>query len=1026
MSAIKKSPTITRFLNLKEKSETPKPTIPPLKSKKNKIGTSQDGTITIELSTGEKYNGKIDDDMQVNGSGHLVFKDTEIGLLDYQGSFTKNRPDGFGELNLDDAKINYKGDFNNSKVEGMGRLTSNDVIYYGQWISNKFNGYGRIMKRNFALYEGLFIKDNRDGYGVEIYQNSDIYIGEFKKDNKSGIGIYMFFNGGFYYGFFKDNMRDGFGTLYDDKYRLLYIGYWNADKKAGRGIEYYINESKYNGYFEDNMRNGVGFMEYNKNLLYMGEWRNNMKHGVGKLDVNSKSVTGKFYNDQIVDSCFVDVSVFADKINSCEIEESMEEHLKNNNYMIKDQFLRGLHDLYKIIKDSLVDFVLQLVEIGLLRLKVYVILKNLFSKSAFENILEDIKLFLKYEPNMYYLESLWETSIAEMFRDKTDYNWNIWIIQESSKDSIFRDSIMNNDRRISGKSVRNDKIFIFNIVKIEETFKMMITNRIVKGENNLHDFEGILTNRGFELKYYSKDTQQLIKNIEYTIYPYFVTMDNGDKNYLMSLRLVMYSGDFYFYNDKSNPLSLIIFLNIDADNNIYSVGLDSVGAYIIAGEYDSQKKTGKFIQKYYQNYKIEYDAYLMDHDKIQGNWSTTNINGHFILRKNTSFKFANEVTSLMEILIKETDKSKNNIDISKIKDLSILLDSSIISVLISGSQGGILVFDQPKNETEDVNLFEMYKKKNNSNVNQKPGKDKKTITDSNVSATKLKENELTRVLSTRQRNTVMRLTNNSNDSTINTDNNGSKIKQPQTKISKSNLNDDFQRKLSTALRQLKQIDPTTDGLWQSRLTLLSEDITWVGHKTLLGKEDIFIIINLVMFEDRIEGLYIDEQDVSFELAGSYSARTKEFEIVGLSNDKTKTIKFKGEFNNLQLIGTLVKRPYNGPQMSFNAKMFGYDAKCDINIINSDSHFDNLPSILKIADNYFYAIVMIDKDYIFLNGQKSKNNFYKIDIKTMSKRLKNCSLIEVVEKNEEMQAKLSELNEKRFVFSSNDINLVIRY
>lgn len=42
--------------------------------------------------------------------------------------------------------------------------------------------------------------------------------------------------------------------------------------------------------------------------------------------------------------------------------------------------------------------------------------------------------------------------------------------------------------------------------------------------------------------------------------------------------------------------------------------------------------------------------------------------------------------------------------------------------------------------------------------------------------------------------------------------------------------------------------------------------------------------------DRIEGLFIDKNEIVYELAGSCSYRTKVFEIIGLSKDKTKTLK----------------------------------------------------------------------------------------------------------------------------------------
>lgn len=1030
MATLEKSASFKKFLNPK-KDVTPQMPIPsktntPLK---DKVEALDDGNIDILLSTGAHYKGKIDSVMQITGSGHLVFQDVELGLLDYQGNFLKNKPDGFGELNLEDAKISYKGNFNNNKVEGIGRLNSNDYIYYGQWIGNKFNGYGRIMKRDFALYEGLFVKDRREGCGVEIYKNSDVYLGEFKNDARCGLGTYFFQNGGFYYGFFKNNMRDGFGILYDKRSNILYRGYWKMDKKEGRGIEFYRNESKYNGYFENNMRNGIGFMEYNKNLLYMGEWRNNQKHGSGKLDVGKKSVMGKFFNDEIVDNCFIDASPFADKINNNQLEETMEEYLKNINYNFRDLFIRGLHDLYKILKDSLVEFVMKLVEMGQLRLKVYIVLRNLFSKAAFENILEDIKIFLKYEPNIHYLENLWEPSFAEIFRDKTDYNWNIWIIDESRKAVLFNDKHLDEDSVILGDTQRLSKTFVFTITKTEDTTDLIISHRIAKGESETTDFEGALTNSGFELRHYSKDTGELLKTLDYTIYPYFITLDDNGNNFILSTKVAMYSGEFYFYNDNSHPLNLVMFLSFDNKGNIYSVGLDSIGVFIIAGEYDKQKNTGRFVQKYFQDYKIEYESFLMTEDKIQGYWSTTNINGHFILRKNTSFKFSREVAALMEIIVRETDKLGNAFDLTKEPDVEVLLKSSIISVLIHESQGGIPEFGQPVKVDEDLSLFEKYKKKNDD---EQPAKTTTTKTKvdgkMNVTMESLCVKDNSKKLKNKSRkNSLMNYAKSKNESSINTSN-LSKLKNSGTPTNESHITeeDEFKRKLSKALKQLKQTESLQYNNWQHRFDLASENITWVGHRNILGKEEAFVIENLFILDDRIEGLYIDEKNIAFELAGSYSVRTKDFEIIGLSHDKTKTVKFKGDFRNFELSGTLINRSTNSPQQSFAARMFGYDAKCDIHILNEESSTNNLACILKVTDNYLYAIIVFDKDYVFLNGYKNKALHFNVEINTMSKKLKNCSLTQVLENEDPTSMQSCDNPEKKLSFISKEVTITIRY
>ena len=231
---------------------------------------------SIKVSQQALSNGK-------ESKRQLVLSNINNSLVIAQSRTSQNQPNG-SNMTSSQSKIaksmvpiNEPGLFLTStnvvdnKLEGTGKLNSEDYVYYGQWSESKFNGYGRITKRNFALYEGQFVNNRRDGYGVEIYVNSDIFIGQFKRDKKEGLGIYLFSTGGYYYGFFEKNFRDGFGTLYNRANRQTYTGYWKKDQRHGRGIEFYKNGSKYDGFFENDKRHGVGFMEYSKSLLYIGE-----------------------------------------------------------------------------------------------------------------------------------------------------------------------------------------------------------------------------------------------------------------------------------------------------------------------------------------------------------------------------------------------------------------------------------------------------------------------------------------------------------------------------------------------------------------------------------------------------------------------------------------------------------------------------------------------------------------------------------------------------------------------------------
>lgn len=52
--------------------------------------------------------------------------------------------------------------------------------------------------------------------------------------------------------------------------------------------------------------------------------------------------------------------------------------------------------------------------------------------------------------------------------------------------------------------------------------------------------------------------------------------------------------------------------------------------------------------------------------------------------------------------------------------------------------------------------------------------------------------------------------------------------------------------------------------------------------------------------DRIEGIFINKNEEIYELAGSCSYWTKEFEIIGMTKDKKKSLKIRGHLNGFKL------------------------------------------------------------------------------------------------------------------------------
>ena len=74
-----------------------------------------------------------------------------------------------------------------------------------------------------------------------------------------------------------------------------------------------------------------------------------------------------------------------------------------------------------IIKSSLYKYVLDLVNQGVLRVSLYIVLRNLFKRYGFQEIQQEIRLQLKFGCNVKSLKEFWEVAVAEFFRSKKDF-----------------------------------------------------------------------------------------------------------------------------------------------------------------------------------------------------------------------------------------------------------------------------------------------------------------------------------------------------------------------------------------------------------------------------------------------------------------------------------------------------------------------------------------------------------------------------------------------------------------------------
>ena len=499
------------------------------------------------------------------------------------------------------------------------------------------------------------------------------------------------------------------------------------------------------------------------------------------------------------------------------------------------------------------------------------------------------------------------------------------------------------------------------------------------------------------------------------------------------MKVDYFVGEFYFGNDNSHPKNLGLFLALDQENTWYSVGVDSVGAFILAGQFNPNTKSGQLLQKYFLEYQIEYELFLATEEKLQGVWKTTNMGGHFVLRRDTSFKFTNELAKVLHA-VAEAEKSAGKVNLKDLEILKPYMESSILSVISQDAQGGIPQFTDQKNDLEDIELFEKYKRNQNPD-NVAAEIRKKTTISSNGK----------RISVLRQSLIQMDEGDDSLDDSILPDEEADVVHKARASLAFLNLKatekmanieiqelnasknqfvkNDFQTRLGFALGGQKQV--VTDSIKQCRYKFNdnSEHISWVGNFVALGKEQQIIFNNFYIIGDAIEGIFTDADDFTYELAGSYSSRSKEFEIVGLSFDKSRSVKLKGEFANFKLKGKMTKKPFAGPALDFEIKLLGYEGKAVLRFFGDNSVNENMSAVLKITDSYIYGIILLDKDYIFLNGVSDKLG-YGIEISSSNKKIKNNILVEVKTVADEKQ-KMSAY-ERRIVFRNDEMELILYY
>ena len=259
--------------------------------------------MNINVSDNERYYyfGEIIDNLR-QGEGRTVM---ENGHTAYEGSYHKDKREGFGVYYYKTGRICHVGRWKNNKRHGTGIAfrPNNGTITVGNWIDDVQVGMGSSFDgKGNLIYAGRLKNGKRNGVGVSYsYSDGSIFVGQWDNGKPTGKGTQFDINGNLLYtGGFKDQKRSGFGTQYNENGDIVYIGEWKDDKYHGPGSLHLANGNCIKGIFEDGniSHNAQEFNEFGFKI-YEGEWSNNKYNGKGcKYFKNGGRYEGQFVNGE--------------------------------------------------------------------------------------------------------------------------------------------------------------------------------------------------------------------------------------------------------------------------------------------------------------------------------------------------------------------------------------------------------------------------------------------------------------------------------------------------------------------------------------------------------------------------------------------------------------------------------------------------------------------------------------------------------------------------------------------------------
>lgn len=118
------------------------------------------------------------------------------------------------------------------------KVYSNGDVYEGEFHKGKCSGSGVYYYHMSGRYEGDWIDEKYDGYGVETWAKGSRYRGQYRQGLRHGVGVYRFYTGD------------------------VYAGEWSNGQCHGCGVHTCEDGSRYIGEFKWGVKHGLGHYHF--------------------------------------------------------------------------------------------------------------------------------------------------------------------------------------------------------------------------------------------------------------------------------------------------------------------------------------------------------------------------------------------------------------------------------------------------------------------------------------------------------------------------------------------------------------------------------------------------------------------------------------------------------------------------------------------------------------------------------------------------------------------------------------------